>query len=232
MLKAVGIEKKFFRKTGEANFFRAVEKTDLTLEKGTVTMVTGRSGSGKTTLLQLLAGLLKPSEGQVLLEERELYALDDAALSALRAGRMAVIPQVNTAVASLTVWENILLPAMLAGRDLKAVGEKASAMLETLGIAGLRDAMPGELSGGEKRRMSIVRALCCGAELIFADEPTGDLDDENTLAVLKLLRQAADGGAAVLLVTHEREAAQWADRLLRMNAGRLEEQTTQDLTEA
>lgn len=222
MLKAVQLEKRFFRKTGDANFFCAVDQASLTLNKGTLTMLTGRSGSGKTTLLQMLAGLLQPSGGQVTLDETDLYALDDNRLSALRATHIAVIPQVNAAVNALTVWENILLPTMLAGRDVEEAAANAAAMLERLGIAHLKEACPSELSGGEKRRMSIIRALVSGAEVILADEPTGDLDDENTEIVLSLLREAADRGAAVLLVTHEKSAKKWADSVLTMHSGRIE----------
>lgn len=222
MLKAVQLEKRFFRRTGEANFFRAVDHVDLSLPEGTLTMLTGRSGSGKTTLLQMLAGLLQPSDGQVLLDETGLYGLRDPELSALRASRIAVIPQINTAVRSLTVRENVLLPVMLAGRSVEQASAKADAMLSQLGITHLKDVYPDELSGGEKRRMSIVRALASGADVILADEPTGDLDDENTALVLSLLRKAADEGAAVLLVTHEQSAHRWADIVLTMHSGRIE----------
>ena len=119
MLTATQLEKRFFRKTGDANFFRAVDHVDLTLANGTMTVLTGRSGSGKTTLLQMLAGLLLPSEGRIMLDETHLSALDDEKLSQLRASRIAVIPQVNAAVNALTVWENILLPVMLAGRNVE-----------------------------------------------------------------------------------------------------------------
>ena len=221
MLKAMQLEKRFFRKTGDANFFRAVDQASLTLNKGTLTMLTGRSGSGKTTLLQMLAGLLQPSGGQVMLNETDLYTLDDARLSALRTSHIAVIPQVNAAINALTVWENILLPTMLAGRDVEEAAARVTVMLERLGIAHLKEACPSELSGGEKRRMSIIRALVSGAEVILADEPTGDLDDENTEIVLSLLREAADRGAAVLLVTHERSAKKWADSVLTMHSGRI-----------
>ena len=105
---------------------------------------------------------------------------------------------------------------------LDEAAAKAASMMERLGIAHLKDACPSELSGGEKRRMSIIRALVSGAEVILADEPTGDLDDENTEIVLSLLREAADRGAAVLLVTHEKSAKKWADSVLTMHSGRIE----------
>ena len=184
-------------------------------------MVTGRSGSGKTTLLHMLAGLLTPTDGKVYLEDEDLYALRDEALSRLRNQRLGVIPQARSAVDSLTVLENILLPGLLYAREERR--QEAERWMEELGIADLRDARIAELSGGELRRMAIARTLTQRTDFIFADEPTGDLDDENTARVLETLRSAArDNGRAVLLVTHEDGAAAYADRVLRMNAGTLE----------
>ena len=220
-LEAKGVSRRFFRKTGEANFFNAVERTDFLLPEGTLTVLMGRSGSGKTTLLNMLAGLLTPSEGQVLLDGTDLYALPDKALSRLRNQRLGVIPQGQTGLHSLTVLENVAFPAMMyGGADAT---KDAAALLERFGIGHLRDARPSELSGGELRRMAIARALINRPAALLADEPTGDLDDENTVVVLEALRETARGGAAVLMVTHEAEAASYADRLFRMDAGALHE---------
>lgn len=220
-LYAEGISKVYFRKTGEANHFEAVRKTDLKLEGGRMTVLMGRSGSGKTTLLHMLAGLLQPTEGRVLLEGTDLYALDDRALSRLRNEKIAVIPQGRSAVETLTVRENILLPGALYGRAILAA--EAERRMEELGIAALADSRPRELSGGELRRMAICRALCRRPEVLLADEPTGDLDDGNTERVLEMLRDTARAGTAVLLVTHENGAIRYGDVLLRMDAGRVEE---------
>ena len=220
ILKAENISKRYFRKTGQANFFEAVKPASLSLESGEVVMVTGRSGSGKTTLLHMLAGLLTPTDGKVYLEGEDLYALRDEALSRLRNQRLGVIPQARSAVDSLTVLENILLPGLLYAREERR--QEAERWMETLGITPLRDARTAELSGGELRRMAIARTLTQRTDFIFADEPTGDLDDENTARVLETLRSAArDHGRAVLLVTHEEGAAAYVDRVLRMNAGSL-----------
>ena len=221
-LQAENISKRYFRKTGMANYFYAVQPVSLTLEPGTVTVLMGRSGSGKTTLLHMLAGLLPPTEGQVRLGDRLLYTLGDAALSRLRNERLGVIPQGRSAVDTLTVLENVLLPGQLYGRAADA-GE-AQAWLDALGIGALRDARPGELSGGELRRMAIARALSQHPDVILADETTGDLDDENTALALSALRGAAhDHGQAVFLVTHEADALRYADRAFRMDAGRMAE---------
>ena len=218
-LVASGLARRFLRRSGEAGAFEAVCPADLTLRSGEVTVLTGRSGSGKTTLLTMLAGLLTPSAGTITLEGRDLYGLSDTGLSRLRARHFAVIPQGSSAISSLTVMENILFPAVLAGKTPPA--RQAEELMERLGILPLRNVWPGELSGGELRRMSVIRALAAGSDFIFADEPTADLDDENTVQVLTLLREAAQKGASVFVVTHEREAADYSDRLLRMDAGNL-----------
>lgn len=218
-LTAEKLTRSFTRVRQGTNILPAVKETSFALPEGSLTEITGRSGSGKSTLLHMLAGLLRPTAGRVLLDDRDLYALDDRTLSALRAKHIGVVPQGQTGLRSLTVMENILLPAMLTG--VKGMEPEAEALMERMGIADLRGAKPGELSGGEMRRMSIARAMLLRPEILLADEPTGDLDDENTARVLTLLRQAADAGTAVLLVTHEQEAKRYADRVWRMDAGAL-----------
>ncbi len=218
-LIASGLARRFLRRSGDAGVFEAVRPVELTLRGGEMTVLTGRSGSGKTTLLTMLAGLLTPSAGTVSLDGRDLYSLADADLSRLRARHFAVIPQGASVISSLTVMENILFPAALARQTppLRA----AEALMERLGILQLRNAAPGELSGGELRRMAVTRALAGQPDFVFADEPTADLDDENTVLVLTLLREAAQKGASVFVVTHEKDAAAYADRMLHMDAGSL-----------
>ena len=219
VLSAQGVSKRYLRKAEGSNHFFAVQKTDFTLQPGRLVMLTGRSGSGKTTLLHMLSGLLAPTEGKVLLDGQDLYALADQALSRLRNAHIAVIPQGKAAVASLSVLENICLPRLLYGAE--DARTEAMALMERLEIGHLADAAPSELSGGELRRMSIARALGQHAEVLLADEPTGDLDDESTHRVLGMLKEKAQSGAAVLLVTHEMEAARYADEVWRMDSGKL-----------
>ena len=216
-LIAENISKRYFRKTGQANYFEAVKPVSFTLEEGTLTALMGRSGSGKTTLLHLLSGLLRPTQGKVILEGQDLYAMKDEALSRLRNQKMGVIPQARSAVDTLSVIENILLPSRLYGMDepVKRAGE----WMERLGIAHLADASPRELSGGELRRMAIARALSADPEVILADEPTGDLDAANTELALSALRDMAKAGKMVFVVTHEDDIRPYADRVWRMDAG-------------
>ena len=219
-LKADNISKTFFRNTAGANYFHAVSPVSLEILPGTVTVLTGRSGSGKTTLLNMLSGMLAPSEGKVLLDGTDLYSLKDAVLSRLRNEKIGIVPQARSAVDTLTVRENILLPFTLYGEP--APEEEAGRWMETFEIAHLANAMPKELSGGELRRMAIIRAIVRNPEFLFADEPTGDLDDENTEKVLSALQGCAhQQGKAVFIVTHENDALKYADRLLRMEKGRI-----------
>ena len=218
-LEARGACKRFFRKGREsAQYFDAVCPTDLQLSAGEVVVLGGRSGSGKSTLLNMMAGLLSPSEGSVAFNGRDLYELDDEALSRLRNEHIGVIPQGQTALHSLTVVQNVELPRLMYRAD-DSCEDRALGLLERLGIRELADSYPLELSGGELRRVCVARALACSPDVLLADEPTGNLDDASAQAVLEMLREAADDGAAVLVVTHEQMAKAYADRVLCMDAG-------------
>ena len=221
-MKAENISKRYFRKNGSANYFYAVSPVDLEIRGGELAVLMGRSGSGKTTLLNILSGLLAPTEGKVRIEDTDLYSLDDKTLSRLRSEKIGVVPQGRSAIDTLTVMENIMLPANLYNRPLPA--EAAGKWLEDLGIAHLADAYPAELSGGELRRMAIVRDLVQNPDFLFADEPTGDLDNENTGLILSELHDFAHKQKkAVFVVTHENDALQYADVVYRMDNGKISE---------
>ena len=226
ILKADNISKTFFRNTGSANYFYAVSSLSLEVPSGSVTVLTGRSGSGKTTLLNMLAGILEPTEGKVLLDDTDLYSLKDDELSRFRNKRIGVVPQGRSAVDTLTVMENILLPAKLYEKTAPA--EETRQRMDDFEIDHLADAMPRELSGGELRRMAIIRALVQNPDVLVADEPTGDLDDENTEKVLSALSSFAhDQKKAVFIVTHENDALKYADRIFRMEKGQIDLQENQ-----
>ena len=220
-LRAEKISRDFLRPSAPQGFFMAVEETDFSLRAGALIAITGRSGSGKSTLLKMLAGLMEPGTGRVLLGDTDIYRLEEAELARLRNRQIGLAPQTLMALSSLTVQENVLLPCSLYG-EAREAKPRAEQLMERLGIAHLRCADPMELSGGELRRLTLARALVRDSAVLLLDEPTGDLDDENTRLVLTLLREEAAHGKAVLLVTHEREAADYADSLYRMEAGRLE----------
>ena len=220
LMKAENISRRYFRKTGSANYFYAVNPADLMIRGEEMAVLMGRSGSGKTTLLNMLSGLLSPTEGKVLLDDTDLYSLDDRTLSRLRNEKIGVVPQGRSAVDTLTMLENIMLPAKLYNRPLPA--KAAQKWMERLDIAHLADARPAELSGGELRRMAIARALVQDPEYLFADEPTGDLDDENTGLVLSVFRDLAhEKKKAVFVVTHENDAIKYADVVYKMDNGQI-----------
>lgn len=221
-LTAENVSKVYFRKSKESNIFSAVHPLSVTLRGGEVALIHGRSGSGKTTLLHMLAGLLTPSEGKVTLDGTDLYALPDDALSRLRAEKIGLIPQGRSAVETLTVRENLLLPGWISGREITDAAVRA--WTDPLGITDLWDAMPADLSGGELRRLAIARAMLTDPAVLLADEPTGDLDNENTVLVLDTLRRAASSGKIVVIVSHEEGAGSWADRSFQMNAGEITEE--------
>ena len=221
MLVAQGVTKKFFRKgREEAQWFDAVSGVDVSLAPGEFVVLMGRSGGGKSTLLNMLAGLLAPNEGCVQLNGQDLYALSDDELSRLRNEHIGVVPQGQTPLYSLTVVQNVTLPYLMYRAD-DGVEARAFELLESLGIRHLADSYPSELSGGEMRRMAIARALVCNPAVVLADEPTSDLDDENTRIVLRKLRDVADAGAAVLVATHDQAAIPFADRTLRIDGGKM-----------
>ena len=234
-VRSDSVEKWYFREKGKSNRFYAVHPTDLLLKPGEVTVLTGKSGSGKTTLLYMLAGVLTPSAGKVFVgrsdpskegqqAEQDLSKWDDEALSQFRNKHTALIPQGGELLLHLTVMENILLPhTIYKPCHLDQVKERAHGLLQKLEILDLADVPAGELSGGERRRVCVARALAGTPSIIFADEPTSDLDEENSQTVLTLLKESARGGAVVFIVTHDPEAIRYADVKLGMKEGRLTE---------
>ena len=222
IIEATGLTKEFARARGGKRLFMAVHPLDIGLEERSLTAVSGHSGSGKSTLLNMLAGILTPTAGSVRIDGTDLYSLRDEELSRLRNERIGLVPQGHTALRALTVLDNVLLPAVLYNRD-EAPAERARELLGRVGLGDLAEAAPTEPSGGELRRMAIARALLMDPAIVLADEPTAGLDHANATAVLTLLRDAADRGAAVLVVSHEAEARSFADRRYAMEDGHLSE---------
>ncbi|WP_298634567.1 ABC transporter ATP-binding protein [uncultured Mobiluncus sp.] len=231
LLELCEVTKKFSRRGRE---FNAVDSASLSIDAGQFVVVSGKSGNGKTTLLNLMMGLLRPSSGTVLVAGEDLSRLSDRELSQLRRFRLGMITQQQTLVSSLNVLDNVVLPATLpaqgrsSGQSSPAAVEslpvnRALNLLEKLDITDLTHAWPAELSGGEMRRVAIARALMPRPEILLADEPTGDLDDCSTAAVLGLFRELAQGGSAVVMVTHDAAAYEYCNRRFDMLNGRLEE---------
>lgn len=222
-IRVENLSRTFFRQGKETNFFYAIKDVNLELPSGSITEIVGKSGSGKSTLLNVIAGILTPTGGKVFFDDVDIYSLGDKERSKLRNEKVGVIPQGQTGLQSLTVLENVLVPCMLRG-DFNGEN-KALELLKQVGILELVSAYPNELSGGELRRMAIARALINNPDIILADEPTGDLDDENTEIVLNLFKTLANDGKTILLVTHDRDADKFADNVFKMDKGNLSQET-------
>ena len=192
----------------------------LTVNQGEFVAVMGASGSGKSTLLNVLGGLLPPDSGTVTVDGLDLGSMSDAALTVYRRDRVGFIFQMFNLVGTLNVEENILLPSLAGGK--KVASSTLDAMIEKVGLSHRRHAMPDTLSGGEQQRVAIARALVTGPALVLADEPTGNLDSENTRLMGDLFRDLhRTQGCAFVLVTHAPDVAMWADRVIVLKDGRI-----------
>jgi len=198
----------------------ALAGVSIDVPVGQFTAVMGPSGSGKSTLMHILAGLDQPTEGSVSIGGREITGLNDKQLTLLRRSEIGFVFQLFNLLPMLTAEENVVLPLSIAGvkRDRAWVEE----LLETVGIADRRTHRPSELSGGQQQRVSIARALVTEPTVLFADEPTGNLDSSTSRDVLALLRSSVDElGQTIVMVTHDPQAAARADRILFLADGRI-----------
>jgi putative ABC transport system ATP-binding protein len=205
----------------------ALDHVSVDFPAGAFTAIMGPSGSGKSTLMHLLAGLDRPTSGTVTLDGADLTTLNDDALTQLRRDRVGFIFQAFNLLPVLTARENIVLPMSIAGRD-----PDDGWVDQLIDLVGLRDRIthrPSELSGGQQQRVAVVRALASRPAVVFADEPTGNLDSHASTEILELLRRSVDEfGQTIIMVTHDEEAAAYADRLLVLRDGRLVEDQIQD----
>ncbi len=189
-------------------------------DRGRFTAIMGPSGSGKSTLMHILAGLDRPTAGSVLLDGEEITGLDDAELTRLRRDKLGFVFQFFNLLPVLTAEENLVLPLSIAGR--KPDREWLQQLIATVGLEDRRTHRPAELSGGQQQRVAVARALVSKPAVVFADEPTGNLDSKSSGDVLRLLRQAVDEfGQTVIMVTHDPAAAAHADRLITLRDGRV-----------
>ena len=211
------------------NQVKAVDHTNISIERGEFAAIIGKSGSGKSTLLHLLGGLDLPTAGEVLIGNTSIYTMKDDALAAFRRRKIGFVFQSYNLVTSINVWENIVLPI---GLDQKKVD--VSFIKEIIHVLGLDDkinSMPSTLSGGQQQRVALARALAAKPDIILADEPTGNLDTRTSIEVMNLLKISVKKyGQTLVMITHDEELAQMADRILVIEDGAVVDDGTENPT--
>lgn len=210
--------KKYYGK-GE-NLVKAVDHTNLTIERGKFTAIVGRSGSGKSTMLHLMGGLDRPDKGRVFIDGEDIFKLKDEQLAVFRRKKIGFIFQDYNLLPSLNVWENIVLPL---GLDNKKVDHNyVMEIIKTISIEDKLKNLPNALSGGQKQRVAIARALASRPSIILADEPTGNLDSRTELEVIALLKTCVTKyGQTLVMITHDETIAQMADEIIVIKDGKV-----------
>ena len=199
---------------------RALDGVDLTVEKGEFVAVVGTSGSGKSTLLHMLGGLDRPTSGSVTVDGREIFSLKDEALTIFRRRKIGFVFQNYNLVPVLNVYENIVLPIQLDGKEPDQ--GYLDQIIATLGLEKKLQSLPNNLSGGQQQRVAIARALAAKPAILLADEPTGNLDSKTSQDVMGLLKVTSQRFAqTTVMITHNEEIAQMADRIVRIEDGRI-----------
>ena len=205
------------------NQVRAVRSADIAIKKGEFTAIVGKSGSGKSTLLHLLGGLDYPTSGKVWVKEADIFSMKEEELAVFRRRKIGFVFQAFNLVSSINVWENVVLPMGLDGKEADAAFVQE--ILETLGMEHKIHNLPNTLSGGQQQRVAIARALVSRPDIILADEPTGNLDSKTSDEVIALLKSSSQKyGQTVVMITHDEEIAQIADRILVIEDGKVVDQ--------
>lgn len=204
------------------NEVRAVQNANIDIQKGEFVAIVGKSGSGKSTLLHMLGGLDTPTSGKVFIRGKDIFSYKEDALAVFRRRKIGFIFQSFNLVSSINVWENIVLPIGLDGRK----SDEAFVMdiVKTLGLEKKLHNLPNTLSGGQQQRVAIARALASRPDILFADEPTGNLDSRTSDEVIALLKMSVEKyGQTLVMITHDEDIAQIADRILVIEDGKVEE---------
>jgi lipoprotein-releasing system ATP-binding protein len=218
ILRLKGVCKSFPATARGGEPIEILDSIDLTLSPATSIAITGKSGSGKSTLLQISAGLLSCEKGAVLFDGKKLNTLNDAQLSRIRSNSMGFIFQSSLLLDDFTALENVAVPAMIMGVGKKQAREKALHLLESVGLSDRLDHKSDQLSGGERQRVAIARALVNEPLILFADEPTGSLDERNAAFIEDMLFQLVDENqVALMLITHNTPFASRCDRVYRLH---------------
>jgi putative ABC transport system ATP-binding protein len=222
VLRVRGLRREYGR---AAALVRAVDGVDLDVAAGETVAVMGPSGCGKSTLLHLLGGLDRPTGGEIWLAGRRVDQMGERALARLRREAVGFVFQAFHLMDELTAVENVELPALLAGRSPRAARRRATQLLDRIGLADRAGFLPSALSGGQRQRVAIARALVSEPLVVLADEPTGNLDSEATLEVLRLFEDLHVAGQTLVIVTHDARIAASADRMIGMRDGAFIDET-------
>jgi putative ABC transport system ATP-binding protein len=205
-----------------AGLYTALADVTLSVDRGEFVVVVGQSGSGKSTLLNLLAGIDRPSEGEVFVGGAAVHALSERAMSAWRGRAVGIVFQFFQLLPTLTAAENVMLPMDFCGMwPARERRVRAMALLQRFGVADQADKLPATLSGGQQQRVAVARALANAPAVVLADEPTGNLDSRSAEAMLELLGGLVTGGQTVVMVTHEHGARRFASRTVTLADGRI-----------
>lgn len=209
--------------------FSAVNNVSFSMAENDFICIMGKSGSGKTTLLNMIAGLLTPTQGKIIINGTNLFELNDQQVSAFRNQHIGYVPQGSSLLPNLTALENIRLPFYLTKRSNQSTLNLAKQLLEKAKVVDLQNAYPANMSGGEMRRIAILRALICQPKIIIADEPTSDLDEESATEIMQLLSDIHQQGTALLIVTHDNDVASYSQKIVKMSSGRLIDQSNKSV---
>ncbi len=220
ILEVSGLKKTYVTRLG-ANRVQALKNVNFSVEQGEYVAIMGESGSGKTTLLNILAALDKPTGGKVLLDGRDLAGIKDSEIAAFRRDNLGFVFQEFNLLDTFSLEDNICLPLVLAGKNYQEMTRRLSPLADRLGIGDILKKYPYEVSGGQKQRAAVARALITEPKLVLADEPTGALDSRATDELLALFGQINQSGQTILMVTHSVKAASHAGRVLFIKDGEL-----------
>ncbi len=228
MISAIDITKTY---TGQDGTITALGGVSFKVRKGDFIAVIGRSGTGKSTLLGVTGGLLKPSSGKVFLDGQSMWNLDERLRAQIRAQKIGFVFQNASVISSLTVLENVVLPQSFLPKPTTADMSQAMNLVESVGLGNRAHAYPDQLSGGEKRRVAIASALMNDPALLLADEPTGDLDSETESEIMSLFSNLWQSGTTIIMVTHNQQLANYANRIFKMDDGLIIESSGQNPAE-
>jgi ABC-type lipoprotein export system ATPase subunit len=220
-LELIDLSKKF---TVDGLAVSGLEAVSLTVEQGEFLSIVGHSGSGKTTLISIIGGILRPTSGRVLYDGVDIWAMNDGQVSEYRNTKIGFMFQFASLLPILTAKENVLLASLFSPERSRNENERAEKYLDLVGIGDKIDAYPRQLSGGQQRRVAIARALMNSPELILADEPTGDLDEQTEKDIMDLFKRInRENKVTVILITHNVALAREGDKMMRMSQGKLQQ---------